>query len=65
MHLVQEEAKKEIADGEVRAVYANGDAASQTEKKAARNEVMPKTWVYLSRCWSCVADSLGHSVGQL
>lgn len=33
MHLVQEEVKKEIADGEVRAVYANGDAASQLEKK--------------------------------
>lgn len=32
-HLVQEEVKKEIADGEVRAVYANGDAASQLEKK--------------------------------
>lgn len=31
-HLVQEEAKKEIADGEVKAVYANGDAASQIEK---------------------------------
>lgn len=25
--------KKEIADGEVRAVYANSDAASQIEKK--------------------------------
>lgn len=32
-HLVQEEVKKEIADGEVRAVYANGDAATQLEKK--------------------------------
>lgn len=33
MHLVQEEVKKEIADGKVRAVYANGDAASQLGKK--------------------------------
>lgn len=36
-HLVQEEVKKEIADGEVRAVYANGDAASQLEKKQEMN----------------------------
>jgi len=39
-HLVKKEVKKEIADGEITAVYANGDAASQLEKKPARNELM-------------------------
>lgn len=34
-------------------------------KKAARNEVMFQAWIYLSHCWSWVADSLGHSAGQL
>lgn len=41
-HLVQEEAKKEIADGEGRAVYANGDAASQIEKKQQEVKSCPK-----------------------
>lgn len=58
--------KKEIADGEVRAVYGS-DGASQLEKKkkAARNEHTLQAKISLVCFWCCVAELPGHGVGQL
>lgn len=66
---MQEEVKKEIADGEVRAVYGSSDGASQPEKKkknkAARNELTLQARISLTCFWCCVAELPGHGVGQL
>lgn len=53
--------KKEIADGEVRAVYGSSDGASQLKKKkkAVRNELMLQARVSLASFWCCVAELLG------